>query len=788
MRVALAFLLLAGCTEIEPVVFGKGAEGTECGQVSDCLAGLLCHDGVCTKPNSFDEVSTRGNACTANSVCGEGQCCGSQRVCRPVEPGFGNVCGLGMGATCGFTADCAPGLVCSSAGECVSPNGAGTGDLGATCAALADCRRPLVCGLDKKCTRLPFFAGVSCTRTEEEVGAFRMYFEVPRGGRALDEFFRQPFPGDVRRKADGHIDMNGYPSPGAVLGVDFTNLYVDAIEEDLDGFALTAPAFTQWSDRIDPRSLTVNTATATVWLAALDDGVRVRLQLSLKEERGQLTCANTLGVAPIDGVPLRPNTKYALVFEIGVKSKRGEAPIQDGDLRAMLAAPAPADADLARAHAAYAPFRAFLAAKSIDAAKIAGVTVFTTGDPAAIAQKIKRAVADDIAPVARGLVACNTNVMSPCQSAMHMRGCRGASPATHHEIQGTIDVPILQQGTRPYFLPGPMGTEGAIDLDANGRVVIQGHERLCVGLSIPKSAAPTGGWPLVIYGHGTGGDYLSGLDQLAAAMANIPGFGKAAVLTFDNVMHGPRQGLPEAGWVDPGDVFFNLQNPRAARDNVLQGSSDVLALIRFAKTATLTVAGVGNIRFDDSRIVYYGHSQGTVIMPAALAADDDLKAVVLTGVGGEVGLSVLEKKKPKDVGALVRTAFGDQSLTRMHPAIGLLSMFFGPADAPDFAETFVDPARDFLMVYGLGDGYTPESTQQALVRGAKLPIVGTVLRPIAGASRVDAMPAPSTGVVQFAPDNTYDGHFVGTRNAQAKRLVEIFLGTALGSGRPEIRR
>jgi hypothetical protein len=788
-----ALLVLVSCTELAEVELGQGEAGATCAQVSDCRAGLLCTDDVCTPIEGAEPASARGQACGASAPCPSGLCCGSQAVCRPVEASFAaGMCGGSVGSGCGFTADCAPGLVCTSAGECAAPDGEGTGGLGASCAELSDCRRPLVCGLAKTCERLPFFAGVSCTRSEEEVGAFRMYFEVP-GSAPLDEFFRHPFPSDVRRGDDGHPILDGYPSPGEVLGIDFTRLYVDAIEQDTDGFALTAPVFTQWSDALDPRTLSINTATATVYLVDVATDTRVPLQLGLKTERGQLTCANTVAVAPLDGVALAPRTTYALVFEAGIRSRRGEAPIQDAALAALLAEATPSAPELARAHARYAPLRTYLAARGLPAAKLAGATVFTTGDPAAIAPALAEAVASAPAPVGRDWVLCDAGVRAPCASAMHRRGCLRPVATTHHEVQGRIDVLVVQQGTRPYFVPGPSEHEGAIVRDAGGRVVPQGTEALCVGLSIPKAPAPPGGWPLVIYGHGTGGDYQSGLEQLAGPLSNIAGIagGRAAVLTFDNVMHGPRQGLPEAAWVDPGDVFFNLQNPRAARDNILQGATDVLSLVRFARTATLTVAGVGAVRFDPARITYYGHSQGTVIMPPALAVDEGLRGVVLTGAGAELGLTVLEKKQPTDISALVRTAFGDQSLSRLHPAIALLSTFYGASDAPAYAQRLSTPSRGFLLVYGLRDGFTPEATQAALVRGGRLPLVGPVLRPIAGATTVPSMPPPSVGAVQFAPPTsgvTYDGHFVGSRDAEARRVIEQFLGTALTGARAEIRR
>ncbi|MFO0726662.1 MAG: hypothetical protein U1E65_22940 [Myxococcota bacterium] len=807
--VTLAALTLAvACTDRTPVTFGQGKEGDACAQVSDCAAGLECRSDTCTPIQN--EPDMRGKACSASASCGAGLCCGNQGVCRVHEPEFGaGMCGRPAGDPCGFPSDCDVGLICSSDGTCAAPGGAGTKGLGESCAVLADCQRPLVCGLDKKCDQLPLFGGVSCAKSEEDLGAFRMHFEVPRDPMN-EEFFRHPFPSDVRRTADGHISMAGFPSPGEVLGVDFTKLYISAAEQDVDGFGLTAPIFVRFSDHLDPATLGVRGSTATIYLVGLSEGApdydaHVPLQLDYSAPRTQLICANHVAVAPIDGRPLAPHTTYGLILSNAIKSSLGAAPIQDGDFRKMLAATAPeGDAVLAAAYTAYAPLRAYVTRKGLDPSLIAGATVFTTGDPAKIAPKLRQAVRAAPAPAVTAVVKCDTGVHSPCEAVTDMRGCNAAA-ATHFELQGKVRLPSFQHGTKPFVDPGPNNDQGAFVLGADGVPAAQGSEEVCFGLSIPKSPMPAGGWPLLIYGHGTGGSYKSGLDSIAAEMASIPADGggvlaHVAVLTFDNVMHGPRQGVPEAAWTDPGDLFFNIRNPRAARDNVLQGAADVMSLVRFAETATLStqLTGLASVvRFDGAHILYYGHSQGTTIIPATLMAEPKLRAAVLTGAGGEIGLSVLEKKKPNDVSSATRVAFGDQNITRLHPAIGLLSLFFGPADAIPYAPGFRsgvtrgDHGLELLHIYGLRDGYTPESTQAAMMRAAGLPLVGTILRPLSGVSSVPTTPPPSFASAQFQPpaaEPTYDGHFVGSRDPVARRLIEEFIGTAATTAKAEVRR
>src|SRR5262249_40808793 len=84
-------------------------------------------------------------------------------------------------------------------------------------------------------------------------------------------------------------------------------------------------------------------------------------------------------------------------------------------------------------------------------------------------------------------------------------------------IEGRDEVVLLrpliqrrgfQQGTIPYKMGGD---GGAIAPDASGRPIITHLERTRISLVIPRQksgrAMPSGGWPIVLYSHGTGGDY-----------------------------------------------------------------------------------------------------------------------------------------------------------------------------------------------------------------------------------------------------------------------------------------
>jgi hypothetical protein len=440
-----------------------------------------------------------------------------------------------------------------------------------------------------------------------------------------------------------------------------------------------------------------------------------------------------------------------------------------------------------------APLRTWIAAESIDASTIAGAAVFTVDAGTDTGAELREAVRGTSPSFASNAVNCDLGQTSPCAGASaEDRGCP-SSPASANfvEVQGTYSGPIVQAGTRPYLR---VEDGGAIEYDGQGNVVVQGNETMCYSLAVPETNLPGGGsatYPVVIYGHGTGGNHRSAMSDGTAELLTGLGF---AVIGFDNVMHGPRQGsdIPLA-WQDPGQLFFNPLNPRASRDNILQGSADLFNLVALLEAGSVTIGG-HTINFDASNVYYYGHSQGTVISPAFLAHETNLAGVFQSGAGAELALSILNKSEPQSIDQAVAASFGERSLSRLHPMMGILAQLFGPADAIAYAPLIISeppmgrtPAP-YLQAQGIGDNYTPDPAQKALIRAMGIPYVGPVTDPAVGISTVagPVTTAPVAGAVQFAPDGDYDGHFVAFRRADLRAVISDFFQRAL-AGSPRIQ-
>lgn len=804
--------------------------GEPCNGPGDCRVGLRCSSmGRCESPGS----ATAGQPCAVTIDCAQGLYCAEDNKCATAGS-------AGPDELCSSTGDCVRGAVCvreagAVIGACRVPRGAGPvtladggtsggssasdggassmdassasapRDVGGMCADTLDCLAGLLCdATTHQCGRAAMvnasrvFRGVTCA--PDTAGVNKAYFEVPNDdGSPRNDFFRLPFPNDVRRDASTRrLNLRGFPTPGeGLLGFDLIDRYARSSESSLEGFGTNQWIYFRFSTQPDFATLVLGT---TVRLIDLTTGQPVGNQTyRFDGNQGRYICGNWLGVTSASGAPFAPGHTIAALLTTGIRTAGGMPFARDADFDAVIGSAIPTDARLARAHAAYLPLRQYLSAQSIDPATILNATVFTTQDPRTAFEGVERAVRAAPMPEARDFVKCAEGVRSPCDDGLtgsaHVRGCIGASNPAFDEYQGTIDVPVIQRGARPYRAPG----EGAIAYDATGTAMVQSTERVCVSIAVPRGqTAPMDGWPVVLYGHGTGGNFRSGITEgLAETLSTIALEGgrsaHVALVTFEGVMHGARRG---AGVTDSPDVlFFNFANPEAARDNVLQGGADVLALTRALRSATITPMGESALRFDGTKVIYLGHSQGATVGAAAIAYDGALAARVLSGAGGDLRMSLTTKTRPVNIAGLVPLLLGEPGGAD-HPALQMLQAFIERSDAVNFgARLLADRpmgvmARPLVMTYGLGDTYSTPATMQALASSIGLPVAapipggmmawpqGTgVMLPVS--NNVNTGSGSTTAILlEVDPLGAYDGHFVLFRDATLRNRVAGFIATA----------
>jgi predicted esterase len=751
-------------------------------RIPACLAVILAL-GACSNtlspidgPGDTDDGTLgQGEDCSGGGVCAEGLACsGIDGTCQAEgSPGT-----TGEDGPCTAVFDCQFGLVCASDGTCQQPGDPGTTGSGGPCEDSADCLLFMEC-LDGTCQGFvpPYWGGAVCGESDPPEEPLRLHFEVDGDS---GEFYRLPFPNDARMSG-GKIDLQGHANPGLLIEElgNPVDGYFDMLRNDLDGFGLNSCVyfrFNRWPGSgvfdlmnniyivdIDPDSESYG---EKAWVRFRADGVK-----------GNYICRNWLALCPSIGRPLKEGTTYAAVVTTDLG---GAAP--DADFTTMLSSSQPSGAAMAHAWSAYAPLRAYLADQGINGAGLAGAAVFTTGRPTARLPKIREAVRAEAAPVVAGLSADD-------------------SDPGYTLYTGEVSVPFFQEGTRPFKTAAD---GGAIQYDSDGLPVWVEDEDVRFALSVPKGEEPLGGWPVVIFAHGTGGSELSFVGNGVAGL--LAGAG-AAVIGIEQVQHGDRRGLGAAEAAlesnSPERLFYNFLNGPAARDNNLQAAADHFQIVRLLED--FEGASGEPLLFDADRVYFFGHSQGTQ-GPALFAVHEPrVKLLVLSGAGGYLIQSLLEKKRPIDIASAVRLVLMEFSpIDSAHPLLNLIQAAFDPVDPVSHGlhafrtEPAVTgyPRRSMFVSYGLGDGYTPDSTQEALIRA-----LGVKQWPIdedhavPGVAVIESLPhGPSfnwgggvtaTAVaVQYEPDGDYDAHFVMFEHDDAIAQWVEFVRSAIADGIP----
>ena len=576
-------------------------------------------------------------------------------------------------------------------------------------------------------------------------------------------FFDRPWPSDARL-LNGHPDLSDFPRQGQYPLVD---AYLASAYE-LDGFGTNSPVYVQFETPIDTTLLPSPSASVSldtpVMLIDVDPqsphrGERVPLQFQYWPGETTWTPANLLAVAPVFGFPLRPATTYALV------------------LRAPLAGPVLGEVWGYHGDPAYADTETTLRGLGLDPESVSLAVPFTTQNPVAEMDRIAAAIWDELAP-------------GPFEP--EVVAIEGRSAYTLYT--GSVTVPVWQTGERPYHSSG-----GGFRFAPDGTPEVYRWERTAFSLTIPYGTMPEGGWPVVLYAHGTGGDNFSFCsDGSSEEEGSVMGREGVAMFGISQPLHGDRATPDTNTDLDT----FNFYNPDAGRSNFRQGALDQVYLARMltANQPSFSADGV-NLRLDPARVAYFGHSQGG--LTGALAAPffrGRIRGAGFSGTGGGLALTIVLRKDPIDIALVLEALLGfgeDEHVTPLHPVIGVVQTLVEATDPlnyggwwfaeqPPWAATPVP----ILLTEGLHDQATPSVTTEALAAAARVPIVGDpstspealTLRGLA------PIPLPTSGNVlgwdgafitaglgQF-PDQD---HYAIYQDKAARRLYRDFLVTAL---------
>lgn len=634
---------------------------------------------------------------------------------------------------------------------------------------------------------------LGCSAPDEPGSTTVAHFTVPRQGVEA-EFFTLPWPNDIRMDTDGTVNLQGFPANSALV-----SFYLSVFDQEIRGWGTNAAVYFRFSASLDASSLPATAAEtlgpdASAYLVDVDPdspdyATRVPVQVTYSTSAGEYIGSNHLVLRPIAGFTLREATTYAALLGRGVRDSDGQPLRKDMDFVHVMRDTPVEETALEAAWLAYAPLRAYLADQGLEPTDVLNAAVFTTQSIVDTMVRLRDAVYRDM------------DAPPDVPADLHYTG---GGPG-YHVYEGTYEAPVYQHGEVPYSTTG-----GGFVVDANGDPVLARTEPIRFALSVPMGDMPAGGWPIVLYAHGTGGSYRSFINNdVARDLARIYRDGeilaRAAVIGIDQVLHGTRC---EVASCNPELNFFNFQNPLAGRDNVRQGALDNVQLLRLVEAMDVASAPESGapIRFDPDQIHFFGHSQGGLTGPPFLAVEPRIKAAVLSGAGGNMILSLLGKTAPVSIPELMGLLLGeDDPITDSHPVLSLIQVFIEPADPLNYGRYFIheplpgNGPKHIYLSQGWTDHYTPPVLTEALAMATGLELVGPWLEPqprlILG-GQTDALQRPVTGnlmggsvtgvMLQYLAWGNSDGHFVVYDNPNANQDYRHFLGTAIRDGIPTV--
>ena len=554
-----------------------------------------------------------------------------------------------------------------------------------------------------------------------------MAFDPEARFDAEGAFFDFPYPSDLRLTADGSPDLAAFPDQGIPI---LLTLKAGAIQRK--GFPTVPVGYFRFTSKLAARDATAvvtGGAKAPVVLVDIDPTSPERGKLypvvSATPEADPYVPEGLLAVGARPGIVLAPKRKYAFVVTRAVGLEDGSEPAPPAALEALARGETPAGSRGAALADLYRPLWETLDKAGITKTDVVGATVFTTGDVVADGAALSdRAIAGNKASLA-GFE------LEPDPENLHPGFCH---------VLAKLTVPQFQKGTPPFK------TDGLFELGPDGTPIKQRDEIVTVSISVPRQAMPKGGYPLVLYLHGSGGVAREHVDGGDKGIPGQPGvkWPSEVLAPLGFAMAGAD--LPMSPGRVPGAQPFdyvNIDNVIMTRDLFRQGIIEsrlfisALGEARVPMTALATCAGVtlpaeeADVRFSIDRLSIQGQSMGGMYANLLGAADKRVEAAVPTGAGGYLLYFLLQTPAVKNaaglIAALLRAA---APLTILHPAIQVMSTALEPIDpmvsAPRLAVNPLPghPTRSIYEPVGIDDSYFPTPVYDAMALAYRHPRAG----------------------------------------------------------------
>jgi len=649
-------------------------------------------------------------------------------------------------------------------------------------------------------------------------------FDLQADTSSPEAFFDLPYPSDLRLTAAGTPEVSGFPNPKNVAMLE--NLRTVAARRK--GFPMLSVAWFRFDGPLTARSsddVIPADAASPILLVDVDESSPDRGKLiptvAATIQPDLYVPENVLAVAPRPGFILRPGTRYAYVVRRALRDEAGQPLGVPSPMAELAAGSAPAGDRGTVAQSLYAPLWSTLAGLGVPSSDVAAATVFTTGDVVADLHQVSSAILEAYDVEVTGLH------VDPDDGADHPRYC---------ELLASVTYPRFQKGTPPF------DTAGTFEYGSDGLPIKQADDVAPVTITLPKAPMPEGGYPIVLYFHGSGGlssqiadrgtwhletdpskcpngelDTWNGqtgcntkgegpahvLAPHGFAMAasalpvnpeRVPGAGETAYLNFNNLA-----ALPYTFWQGAIEqrLFLEALSKLEIQPDVVQACSG-LSL----------PPGETAYHFATRPVLAQGQSMGGMYTNMIGAVEPRIEAVVPTGAGGFWSYFVLQTSLIEDLSNKIAVLLWlpGVKLSFLHPAMHLVETAYEPSDPAVFVPRLArrplpsHPVRSIYEPVGYGDSYFPTTVYDAMALSYGHPEAGDIVWPsmqqalaLAGLDGIvpydvtsnltSETGIPYTGaVVQYEGDGVYDPHALYSQRDEVKYQYGCFFESFLKTG------
>ena len=540
-------------------------------------------------------------------------------------------------------------------------------------------------------------------------------------------------------------------------------LEVTALNE-LDGFHLLPTVNASFSGAVDPTTL--KSGILIVWLDNLTTDEPGQGAM------GKMTAVNQIVYDPVANMVrarandlLDQHRHYAILVTDAVQDTGGNPVTADPNFTACIQAPATDYCNLlAQVVGTYAG--------AAGSQNIVAASVFTTLSATTWLEQAR----DLLAQVPIGFQAVGSAVKAANVTVATLKAQVGANPATFQSFPETIPSVVFDGVDRlvvgTYQSPNFLNPQQYIPNlpTATSLALPASNNTITFHAFIPSSAAPSTGYPVVIFGHGFGENAFESPTLVASTFAkagfvtlaiNAVGHGygpqtllqltvKGASGTTDFVAGGRGIDLNGDGTITTNEgCFIGWPYPAGLRDCLRQTVVDLMQLVHLVRAGT-AIEGSAGVKLDGSRIYYSGVSLGAIYGAMLTAIDPNVRAAGLSSGGGSI-VDISRWTKAGDLRAFAQgllgghmpsllnagTDFNDNFVLRDQPAkvnsvdgAPAIQDFFNTLDwlqAPGDPLSYTPhlnisplanvPAKKVLFQFPFGDHTVPNPQESEFIRG-----------------------------------------------------------------------